>query len=79
MKLNENNSNFAVKASNFHGGNIISFHNSLKEALKTERKNRVPNCKCGCAYIIPLNEQAKKALLKNEYYVCADDVPAWNG
>lgn len=75
MKLNENNSNYAVKASNFHGGNMISFHNSLNEALKAEKKNCVLGCKCGCAYIIPLNANAKKELLKIEYYACIEDIP----
>ena len=37
MKLNENNAKFAVVASAFHGGGVISFHNSLKAALKARK------------------------------------------
>lgn len=33
MKLNEKNAQFAVIATAFHGGGVISFHNSLERLI----------------------------------------------
>ena len=62
MRLNENNSKFAVVKTAFHGGGIISFHNSLAEAIKSERRSTSPHCCCGCCQVVPITRAARKEL-----------------
>lgn len=68
MKLNETNARFAVVRTAFHGGGTISFHNSLKEAMKIKKANTQDDCECGCCTIVPVTEEAKKELSKIGYY-----------
>lgn len=57
-KLNETNSNFEVKMSKFHGGQILCYTNSLKVALQVLKKNTFHDCYCGCVLINALNENS---------------------
>lgn len=62
MKLTEKNAKFAVVATAFHGGGVISYHNSLAEAIKAERKATSPCCLCGCCKVVPITRAARKEL-----------------
>ena len=83
MKLNENNSKFAVVKTAFHGGGAISYHNSLTEALKSERKYASGGCICGCCRVIPITEEARKELFKrgycSQYAALLTDIPRYTG
>ena len=83
MKLNENNSRFAVVATAFHGGGVISFHNSLDAALKSERKYASGSCICGCCRVIPITEEARKELFMrgycSQYAALLEDIPYYTG
>ena len=70
MKLNENNARFAVVSTAGHGGGTISFHNSLKEALKSKRHHTAEDCTCGCCSVVAITEEANKELrmLEDYYY-----------
>lgn len=83
MKLTEKNAKFAVVRTAFHGGGVISFHNSMSEALKSERKYASGNCICGCCRVIPITEEARKELFEEGY--CSrhadllKDIPCYTG
>ena len=83
MKLNENNSKFAVVKTAFHGGGIVSYHNSLAEAIKSERKYASGGCICGCCRVIPITEEARKELFRrcysSQYVVLLEDIPCYTG
>lgn len=64
MKLNENNAQFAVVSTAFHGGGTISFHTSLNAAMISENKNTSKTCNCGCCSVIPITESAKEEMLE---------------
>lgn len=67
MKLNETNARFAVVRTKFHGGGVISFHNSLKEAEKSANHNRYYGCECGCCAVVPITVDAQKEMHRNGY------------
>lgn len=75
MKLNATNSKFAVVKTSFHGGGIISFHNSLAEAEKAEHNHQSGDCQCGCCGIVPVNVEGAAELKQRKdrdgypYYV----------
>ena len=83
MKLNENNSKFAVVKTAFHGGGVISFHNSVGEALKADKKFSSGGCICGCCRVIPITEEARRELFEQGY--CSlhadllEDIPYYTG
>ena len=83
MKLNEKNARFAVVKTAFHGGGVISYHNSLEEALKSDRKYSSGGCTCGCCRVIPITEEARKELFERGY--CSrhadllEDIPYFSG
>ena len=83
MKLNEKNARFAVVKTAFHGGGVISFHNSLAEALKVDKKFSSGGCICGCCRVIPITEEARKELFEEGY--CSrhadllEDIPCYTG
>ena len=60
MKLNEQNARFAVVGTAFHNGGTYSFHNSLEAALREKHKHQSDTCKCGCADVVPVTEEARK-------------------
>ena len=67
MKLTEQNSKFAVVKTAFHGGGVISYHNSLEKALKVDKKFSSGSCICGCCRVILITEEARKELSKKGY------------
>ena len=83
MKLTEKNSKFAVVKTAFHGGGVISYHNSLEEALKADKKFSSGSCVCGCCRVIPITEEARKELFERGY--CSrradllEDIPYFSG
>ena len=83
MKLTEKNSKFAVVKTAFHGGGVISYHNSLEEAIKSDRKYSSGGCICGCCRVIPVTEEARKELFERGY--CSlhadllEDIPYFSG
>lgn len=83
MKLNEKNARFAVVKTAFHGGGVISFHRSLEEAIKSDRKYSSGGCICGCCRVIPITEEARKELFERGY--CSlhedllEDIPRYTG
>ena len=83
MKLTEKNSKFAVVKTAFHGGGVVSYHRSLTEALKSERKYASGGCICGCCRVIPITEEAREELFERSY--CAQraallrDIPNYTG
>ena len=81
MKLNENNARFAVVRTALHGGGTISFHKSLKAALKVEKENTQSDCVCGCCAVVPITKEARKELVKNGYAesetALYEDVPSY--
>lgn len=83
MKLNENNSKFAIVKTAFHNGGTISFHNSLESALKAEKKNTSESCACGCCGIVPVTAEAKKEILIyrdkwNNPIIYNDNIPLYS-
>ena len=83
MKLTEKNSKFAVVKTAFHGGGVISYHNSLTEALKSERKYASGGCTCGCCRVIPITREAREELFEQSYCtqraVLLEDIPYYTG
>lgn len=83
MKLNEKNARFAVVKTAFHGGGVISYHNSIEEAIKSDRKYSSGSCICGCCRVIPITEEARKELFERGY--CSlhadllEDIPCYTG
>ena len=89
MKLNETNARFAVVRTKFHGGGVISFHNSLKEAEKSANHNRYYGCECGCCAVVPITVDAQREMHRNGYEDLDDeygdylprmfgDIPSYN-
>ena len=74
MKLTEKNAKFAVVKTAFHGGGVISYHNSLTEALKSERKYASGGCICGCCRVIPITEEAREELSEQGYCSLREDL-----
>ena len=83
MKLNEKNARFAVVKTAFHGGGVISYHNSIEEALKADKKFSSGSCICGCCRVIPITEEARKELFERGY--CSrradllEEIPCYTG
>ena len=83
MKLNEKNARFAVVKTAFHGGGVISYHNSVVEAIKADKKFSSGSCICGCCRVIPITEEARKELFERGY--CSrradllKDIPYFSG
>ena len=67
MKLNEKNARFAVVKTAFHGGGVISYHRSITEALKADKKFSSGGCTCGCCRVIPITEEAREELFEQSY------------
>jgi hypothetical protein len=57
---------FTVKRTNFHGGEKISEHNSIKEAYKKSNAEKISGCTCGCTEIIYNTPEAKNEMKKYE-------------
>lgn len=83
MKLNESNSQFAVVKTAFHGGGVISYHNSIEEAIKSDRKYSSGGCTCGCCRVIPITEEAREELFEqgycNRHADLLKDIPCYTG
>ena len=83
MRLNEKNAKFAVVKTAFHGGGIVSYHNSLDEALKSERKYASGDCTCGCCRVIPITGEAQKELFErgysSQYAALLEEIPQYSG
>lgn len=58
MKLSENNANFAVVKTAFHGGGILSLHVSAEAAERAARRFRQRDCTCGCCRVVTVAELA---------------------
>ena len=67
MKLDEKNARFAVIATAFHGGGVISFHKSLKAALRADKESTQGGCTCGCCAVVPITREARRELAKIDY------------
>lgn len=65
MKLTEKNAEFAVVATAFHHGGVISFHRSLDAAKEAARRWRGTVCQCGCCDVVPVTENARTEMLKD--------------
>lgn len=82
MKLNESNSRFAIVRTAFHCGGTVSFHTSLKEAIKADRNTRDVHCSCGCCAIVPITKEAKAELIKANidtgFPTLYDDLPYYS-
>ena len=83
MKLTEKNARFAVVKTAFHNGGTISFHNSIYEALRVERKYGSGECKCGCCSVVPITVDARDELCHVLGLVYAvptlyADLPTWS-
>lgn len=89
MKLDEKNARFAVIATAFHGGGVISFHKSLKAALRADKESTQGGCTCGCCAVVPITREARRELARAEYseYSACDeseitlykDLPCYTG
>ena len=83
MKLTEKNAKFAVVKTAFHGGGVISYHNSLEETLKADKKFSSGGCICGCCRVIPITEEAREEIFEQGY--CSrhadllEDIPYYTG
>lgn len=66
---------YAVYATAFHGGRLISRHHTLEAAQKAAAKWRLSGCMCGCAGVMgPGQEpgtQAQQDTYSNPYAVGA--------
>lgn len=74
MKLNENNANFAVVGTAFHGGGVISYHKSLRAAERSARCSVVGECDCGCCGVVPITESARREMMQFYRYNIRDDI-----
>ena len=74
MKLTEKNARFAVVKTAFHGGGVISYHNSIEEALKADKKFSSGGCICGCCRVIPITEEAREELVEQGYCSPREDL-----
>ena len=83
MKLNEKSARFAVVKTAFHGGGVISYHRSITEALKADKKFSSGTCICGCCRVIPITEEARKELFEHGYCNSHEDlleeIPSYTG
>ena len=61
---------FTVKGTEFHGGNIYSEHNSIKEAIKASKKHKIIGCTCGCTIILCNTPEALKEMRQYEIDMC---------
>ena len=66
MKLNEKNSKFAIVRTAFHGGGVVAFTNSLKQAMRIKSKHTAEDCECGCCGIVPITKSAYWEMLEAE-------------
>lgn len=62
MKLNESNAKFAVVSTAFHGGGVISYHDSFVAALVAAKENTSRHCTCGCCGIVAITDDAMQEM-----------------
>lgn len=69
------NAKYAVVSTAFHGGGVISSHQSLAASEKAAKKCRIANCECGCCAVVPIATQAREEMPNHGRDICDNLIP----
>lgn len=85
MQITSKVAAYAVVRTAYHGGGVESVHRSLAAADRAAEAYRSAGCICGCCGVLPITEEARRAMPNHGRDDCGelipllDEIPAYTG